>query len=165
MTARGGSRRGERGAVLVEAALVLPALMLFFLGIIDLGLWVFAGTQASGGARDGARAAILSYHQADVATSADAAAIRDAVVRRVGGQPSGTPLTVVVRCVGASDATPLAGGCGAASVLNRDRVDVTVSWERRPISFVTVAFGPSQTVTGRAVMVVQDRPPGALPAP
>jgi Flp pilus assembly protein TadG len=158
-------RRSERGAAMVEAAFVMPPVLLFFLAMVDVGLWVFAGTQASAAARDGARTGILAYRQADVATSTDAVAIRDAVVRRVGAAPSGTPLTVVVRCVGSSTTTPLAAGCGSASVLNRDRIDVTVSWERRPISFATVAFGPSQTVTGRAVMVIQDRPPGAAPAP
>ena len=153
-------RRSQRGAALVEAALVLPLLVLFFLGMIDVGLWVFQGTQASAAARDGARVGILTYRQADVPTSLDAAAIRDAIVRRVGSEPFGQPVTVVVQCVGSAQATPIVGGCSAVNVLNRDRIDITVSWPRRPLSFVTLPFGTSQTVSGRAVMVILDRPAG-----
>jgi Flp pilus assembly protein TadG len=145
---------------MVETALVLPLLVLLFLGMIDVGLWVFQGTQASAGARDGARAGILSYRQADVPTSLDAAGIRDAIARRIGSAPFGQPLTVAVRCVGPAATTPLVGGCSAVNVLNRDRIDVTVTWPRRPLSFVTLPFAGGQTVTGRAVMVILDRPPG-----
>lgn len=152
--------RGESGTALVEAALVFPLLMLFLLSMLDVGLWVFQSVQASAGARDGARAAILGYRQADVATSADAAAIRAAIERRIGSRVFGSPITVQVRCVQPSDPTPIAGGCAAATVLDRDRIDVMVSWERRSMSLVTVGFGSSQTVSGRAVMLIQDRPPG-----
>lgn len=155
-------RRGrrERGVVLVEAAFVFPLLILFFLGVVDIGLWVFQTTQASGAARDGARVGILTYRQADVPTSSDAAAIRNAIVRRVGSQPFGAPLTVQVACVGAGQTVPLTGGCSTASLLDRDRIMVTVTWPRRAMSFVTLPFGTSQTVKGQAVMVIQDRPPG-----
>ena len=158
-------RRSEQGVVLVEAAFAFPLLILFFLGLVDTGLWVFQRTQASGAARDGARMGILAYRQADVPTSADAAAIRDAIVRRVGSQPFGAALSVQVTCVGPADTVPLTGGCSNATVLDRDRIQVTVSWLRRPMSFVTLAFGTSQTVTGQAVMVIQDRPPGVSAGP
>jgi Flp pilus assembly protein TadG len=150
----------ERGGALIEAAVVLPLLMLFVLGMVDVGLWVFQATQASSAARDGARAGIVRYQLADVPTSADAGAIRSAVERRIGAQPFGAPIAVQVRCVPAGESTSLAGGCSAASVVNRDRVEVTVSWPRQALSFVTLGFGSSQTVRGRSAMVLLGRPSG-----
>jgi Flp pilus assembly protein TadG len=160
---RGGNR--ERGATLVEGAVALPLLVLFVLGMVDLGLWVFQSTQASSAARDGARAGILRYQQADVPTSADAAAIRSAVARRIGAQPFGAPLTVQVRCVTAGQNVAVSGGCAAASVINRDRVEVTVTWPRRALSFVTQGFGVSQTVKGQTAMVLLGRPSGVTLGP
>ncbi len=157
---KGAPRGSERGATLVEAAVALPLLVLFVLGMVDMGLWTFQSTQASSGARDGARAGILRYQQADIPTSADAVAIRRAIERRIGAQPFGAPLTVQVRCVTAGQSLPVTGGCAAASVLNRDRLEVTVSWLRRSLSFVTLPFGTSQTVRGKTAMVILGRPSG-----
>lgn len=161
MTGVGLRCRGERGTGVVEAAVVFPLLMLLFLGMVDVGLWVFETTQAASGARDGARRGLLVYRQADVPTSADAATVRAAAVRHIGSEPFGAAVTVEVRCVGPSGSTPLVGGCAAANVLNRDRIQVTVTWQRRALSAVSLGFGPTQRVTGRAAMAIRDRPPGA----
>lgn len=149
----------------MEAAIALPLVLLFVLGLLDVGLWVFQTTQAAGAARDGSRAAILRYQQADVPTSADALAVRAAIERRIGSRPFGEPITVSVRCVGAGNLVTVTGGCAQASVVDRDRVEVTVTWPRRALSFVTLAFGASQTVRGRAAMVVLGRPAGVDVAP
>jgi len=47
------------GQSLVEFALVLPALLLIFMGILDFGRAVFAYNSLSNAARDGARVAIV----------------------------------------------------------------------------------------------------------
>ena len=57
----------ERGAELVEFALVLPLLLLVFAGIIDFGLLMQRLEVVTNAAREGARIASLpNYGQADV---------------------------------------------------------------------------------------------------
>jgi Flp pilus assembly protein TadG len=61
------SRRGERGAELVEFALVLPLLLVVIAGIIDFGFLFQRYEVVTNAAREGARIAILpGYEQADV---------------------------------------------------------------------------------------------------
>jgi Flp pilus assembly protein TadG len=61
------SLRDERGAQLIEAALVLPLLLLVLLGILDFGLLFQRYEAVTNAAREGARVAILpGYTNADV---------------------------------------------------------------------------------------------------
>jgi Flp pilus assembly protein TadG len=46
---------GQRGQSLVEAALVLPILIILFLGIAEVGLFMFAQVQVTNATREGAR--------------------------------------------------------------------------------------------------------------
>lgn len=52
-------RDGERGATLVEFALVLPLLMLVVLGIVDLGMRLADGHALEDGIRDAAREVVV----------------------------------------------------------------------------------------------------------
>lgn len=52
-------RGPERGQSLVEFALVLPVLLLLFMGILDFGRAVYAYNTLSNAAREGARVAIV----------------------------------------------------------------------------------------------------------
>jgi len=52
-------RRRSRGQALVEFALVLPLLILIFMGLFDFGRAVFAWNTLSNAAREGARVAIV----------------------------------------------------------------------------------------------------------
>lgn len=54
-----GRRDGRRGQSLVEFALVLPVLLLVFMGILDFGRAIFAYNSLSNAAREGARVAIV----------------------------------------------------------------------------------------------------------
>ena len=59
--------RSERGAVLIEAALVLPLLLLVVLGIMDFGLLFQRYEVLTNAAREGARVGVLpGYSPADV---------------------------------------------------------------------------------------------------
>ncbi len=59
--------RGERGAELIELALVLPILLLAFAGIVDFALLMQRYLVISNAAREGARIAVLpGYTQTDV---------------------------------------------------------------------------------------------------
>jgi Flp pilus assembly protein TadG len=62
-------KKGERGAELIEFALVLPLLLLLVLGIVDFGFLFQRLEVVTNAAREGARIAILggsSYTSADV---------------------------------------------------------------------------------------------------
>jgi hypothetical protein len=59
--------RSERGAELIELALVLPILLLVFAGIVDFALMFQRFLTVSNAAREGARIAVLpGYQLADV---------------------------------------------------------------------------------------------------
>ena len=52
-------RRDERGAAVVEFALILPILILFVFGIVEFGRAYSARIELTGAVRDGARAVAL----------------------------------------------------------------------------------------------------------
>jgi Flp pilus assembly protein TadG len=52
--------KNESGQSLVEFALVVPVLLLFILGILEFGWLLNAKITLTGGAREGARAAVVS---------------------------------------------------------------------------------------------------------
>ena len=52
-------RRGERGAAVVEFALVLPILMMFIFGIVEFGRGYNARIELTAAVREGARTAAL----------------------------------------------------------------------------------------------------------
>jgi len=86
-------RRGQQGAVLVEAALVFPVLMLIVIGIMEFGLLYTSHSTNTASSRSGARLAATEYSQAGAsstqqeiaatniaaATSADLKVLRNAV--------------------------------------------------------------------------------------
>jgi Flp pilus assembly protein TadG len=55
----------ERGAELIEMALVLPLLLLIIMGVIDFGFMFREMNVVTNAAREGARAGILPEYQAD----------------------------------------------------------------------------------------------------
>jgi Flp pilus assembly protein TadG len=60
------ARRPRRGAAAVEFAVILPVLLLFILGIVEIGRLVMVGQLATNGSREGARYA--AQGSADSAT-------------------------------------------------------------------------------------------------
>ena len=73
LTGRGSDQRGERGAAVVEFALVVPVLLLLVLGIAEFGRAYNIQTIISGAAREGVRTMALEND-----TSAARAATRGA---------------------------------------------------------------------------------------
>jgi len=65
-------KRGQRGASLIEFAIVLPILVVLLLGIIELGFLLFNKAMITNASREGARAAILfdepRLNEADITT-------------------------------------------------------------------------------------------------
>jgi Flp pilus assembly pilin Flp len=83
-------RRSERGAELIEFALVLPIMLLVFAGIVDFALMFQRFLTISNAAREGARIAVLpGYTQVDVANRVTQ------YVREGIGDDSVTPTTVL----------------------------------------------------------------------
>jgi len=139
----------ERGSVVVEAALVLPILMLFVLGLIDFDLWDYQTSQASSGARDGARLAIVSVTGTDVVGSAANRAVHDAIAARLGDQA----FTFTVQCMTSTTSTPKTCVVSPTTV-DRDRVQVSVSWNRPAMTFVSRMVAASATVSASSTMTI-----------
>jgi len=84
---------GEGGAQIIEAALVLPLLLLVVLGILDFGVLFWRFESVTNAAREGARVAILpGYSSTDVENRVQQY-LTDAGL-------AGTPVTTVVAPVG-----------------------------------------------------------------
>lgn len=87
----------DRGAAMVELALVLPVLVLLLVGIVEAGRAYGANVALQGAARDGARLAALGSPSADV----------QAAVYATAG-PADVVAVMVTGCAG--------GGSGQAAV-------------------------------------------------
>jgi Flp pilus assembly protein TadG len=66
---RDRDERDQRGAVVVEFALIVPMLLLIVFGILDFGYMLNRTTIASNASRDGARTASLDGSYADICTT------------------------------------------------------------------------------------------------
>jgi hypothetical protein len=130
------TNRGERGAVVVEMAFVLPLLFLFLIGSLQVGLVVVGNSSATNAAREGARAASIRYECADNHVSVRCPAnpstnynfIKAAVHDKLVGLVKTDSVTVAVECRSRSAA-------GAVILCERGHVDpdvdvviVTVGW-------------------------------------
>src|SRR5918997_768708 len=121
------SRHTDRGAAVVEFALVAPLLLMMVLGIAEFGRAYHVQTTLSQAAREGVRVMALQNDPA-AAVAATRAAAPDLTLTNITVTPSS--------CV-ASGSTP------AATAM------VTVTF---PLTFVTRLFGTGVTLTGRGVM-------------
>lgn len=148
----------ERGATLVEAAVALPIFLLLLLGMADVGRGVFQTSQATSGAADGARRAIVIDAFPDVTNCAGDPTYQ-AIIAEVQARIPGRDLDcgeVDAACVTASGSVI---DCHLADP-RLHRVRVQVAWDWEPVSpFGHIA--PIDRIQGRATMryVVQPRPP------
>ena len=121
MPSRTSPRRttGERGAALVEFAIVLPLLAILAFGTIDIGRAYMAWNQVKGAAREGA--AYAQFHPDRATTGADCAD-PDNVAFRAEAESPGQVITV--KTTNAVGTTLVCRG--ALVVLPGERVLVTV---------------------------------------
>ena len=115
----------ERGAAVVEFALIVPLLLLLVLGIAEFGRAYNVQTTLSGAARAGVRVMALQNDATAAKTATKSAAVPLAL--------SDAQIVVSANC-------PTTGTANAT---------VTVSY---PMVFITNFFGPSIGLTGKAVM-------------
>ncbi len=110
-------RRDDSGAALIEAAIILPVLMVFLLGIIEFGLVYATGATATGASRSGARLAATAYAPAKT-TSTTRRAAADQVAAAVSADlknlTSADPIGMVLYRVdpNATDGAPVGGWPG-----------------------------------------------------
>lgn len=78
-------RRAKRGQSLVEFALVLPIMLVIFMGIFDFGRAIFAFNSVSNAAREGMRAAIVDQNSTVITN--------EAKTSMTGLPPDGTSVT------------------------------------------------------------------------
>jgi Flp pilus assembly protein TadG len=149
----GGRLRGDRGAAVIEAALVLPVVITFVTALFDFGLVALQTSQATSAAADGAREAILRPTACtNTSTSADCTKIRAAATRHLAGQ---AVTDFEVRCLGPEGAAVACSPAGGG----RDRVVTTVKWRYRPVTFVGAVLG-ERTIRGTSATVTVGLPVG-----
>lgn len=120
--------RSERGAELVEMALVLPVLLMVLVGIVEFGFMFQRFLVLSNAANEGARVAILpSYGAGD----AEARAIAYA-------EQSGLPTGSVTAVMTPNIAMTEGGRCARGR-----RVTVTHAYQLTYINPIAAMFGPS----------------------
>lgn len=91
--------RGQQGAVLVEAALVLPIMILVVMGIIEFGFAFASSTTTTGSSRSGARLGAAAYATAGTIPANQQAAadqIADTVSADLVGLTSAEPVGMLI---------------------------------------------------------------------
>jgi Flp pilus assembly protein TadG len=111
-------RRGQQGAVMVEAALILPVIVLLILGILEFGLLFTSYSTTTAASRSGARLAATAYSQAGTSTTAQNSAatqIAAATAADLEVLNNAVPLGMVIYKVDPSSTTgaPIGGYPGA----------------------------------------------------
>jgi Flp pilus assembly protein TadG len=131
--------RGERGAVLVEAAIVLPLLLLLVLGVIEFSIAYKASNTVGSSVRAGAR-----LGSAEARSSTFFTDIKAAVESSL--QPSGqdTPVSLWIY-----DANTSGFPNGASSMTCNSYCTAYTNWSTASHSFTTTTAGSSWT-TGAA---------------
>lgn len=147
---------GDRGVTIVEAAFALPILLMFIFGLVDIGMWTFNSNQATNAARDGARAAVLSFEGLDDANSADRARVLEAVQARL----DRTVESVSVSCRRPDGS---ATACATARV-DVDSVRVEVEWDWLLVTPIAAVLGYDEgRAAGSATMSLVGVPYEAAP--
>jgi Flp pilus assembly protein TadG len=127
--------RCDRGQTAVEFALVIPVMLLFLLGIFQIGTTYFTNESLRTSARDGVRAGAIHTGSTLAQIKADV----DAAVRAnaAGLDTSASKLVVTSSCTLPPSTTPT--NCDQG-----DTIDVTVSY---PWKIGVMAFSQSGTLT------------------
>jgi Flp pilus assembly protein TadG len=130
-------RRSERGQTAVEFALVIPVMLMFLLGIFQIGQTFFNNENIATAARDGARAAAIHTGSTDTQ-------IKNYAYAAIKSQLTGIDQTKITMVVyDASQAGVWAQG---------DTVDVTVTY---PWKIGVLAFSKSGTLTAHTKLIME----------
>lgn len=149
--------RSERGAELIEFALVFPLLLMVVLGIVDFGFLFHRMEVITNAAREGARIAVLpGYDTADVR-----ARVQDYV--NTGGVPTTSSPANPQVLVDMAFSIPMPAG---TAPMSGKRVEVIYTHQYSFIGPIAGWFGGSFTsVPIRGVAIMRDEVAAAPPAP
>jgi hypothetical protein len=139
--------RHERGAELIEMALVLPLLMLIIMGIMDFGFLFREMSIVTNAAREGARAGILPEYSADAN-----------VANRVQQYMTASGMSVTCPSANCVVTSPVISVPAPTGTFNARDVRVVIFHSFSflgPISALTGGSFSSVALTGRAVMRVE----------
>lgn len=151
MAVRGGAR-GQQGAVLVEAALVLPVMILVVMGIIEFGFAFASSTTSTGSSRSGARLGAAAYATAGTIPANQQAAadqIADTVSADLVGLTSADPVGMLIYRVDKSsnDGAPV-GGFPVDNNLTTCTTDcIRYEWDGTEMAYASGAW-PSPDACG-----------------
>jgi Flp pilus assembly protein TadG len=156
---------GDAGALIIEAALVLPVVLALLMGLIDFSLVMLHQSQLTSAARDGARTGMIrpetetiTWDSVDMTlvdgtcptTSPSVARICAAVSERL---VTSKARRIEARCYVGQTATITS--CRTDTVRpGRDTLQVTVTSRFTPLTFVGQSFIGTQTYTDSARMVI-----------
>jgi Flp pilus assembly protein TadG len=136
-------RRGQRGAAIVEFAVVLPIMLMLVFGIIDFGVVLHNRGLVGNGAREGARVGAVNPSVAAITTAA----------RNASNISPATDVTVTATC-----AKPGGGACTFNNTNGTDEIDagdtvvVNVRYTYNFITPIATMFRPSMVVESTARM-------------
>jgi Flp pilus assembly protein TadG len=137
----------QRGAVLVELAVVVPILLVLFVGVVDFGLILREYQILQNGAREGARLSIMDqYRIAGGATPAKQTAIRDAIRQCVVDYLAAEQITIALASVTVNQNAKIDIGGGKFAGASQ----ITVSYTRSLLIANSWPFGP-MALRGQAI--------------
>jgi hypothetical protein len=154
----GAMRRGrgagrERGAALVEFAIVLPLIAAFLFGIVEFGLAFSDSIAVRTGTRDGARAAVvLEPGPAGCTAGPDSASLMCLTKDRIGLNKANTRVKIVFPPTTPSHTTPLSG----------DPIRVCTMYPLRSHTGLFSAILDGRTIKSRVEMRLEKDVPAAL---
>jgi Flp pilus assembly protein TadG len=127
----------QRGAVLVELAVVMPILLFLFVGVVDYGLILREYQILQNGAREGARLSMLPAYKIE-GTTAQQNAKRDTIRQRVVDYLATEQITIALSDVTVNQTTTIDMGGGLLAGASK----VTVNYNRTLLIGNGWPFGP-----------------------
>lgn len=135
-------RHGDRGAVAVEFALIVPILLTMVFGIVDFGMAINRYAMVNNAAREGAREASLGASESEIR----------AVVTR-GASGIGGTLTITVGCKkpdGTTSCTSWTNGAEPGGI-----AEVTVNMTSGWLTPIGSLAGPNLTIVRTSKMRIE----------
>ena len=138
----------QRGAVLLEFAVVLPILLIFFVGVVDFGLILREYQVLQNAAREGARLSMMDqYRIAGGSTPARRNAIRDTIRQRVVDYLAEEQITIALAAVTVDQTGKIDVGGGKFASASQ----IDVSYTRSMLIGNGWPFG-AMTLRGQAIV-------------